>query len=230
MVRISVMAVASAVFSGADVQAQTVRVEAGSSSQYGADGGRVTIGGAGYDGWVGIRSDGPLRLGGAFQTPDSLFFADRAASGWTVRLTLVLAVVPFALGLVDLIVRGRRRSLPFRPALRALRTRLAVALLGGVLLWLGALGGVLPTGAALPLPPFADVLHNPPIGGLLLLAGAFALGWLIARRRLAPQRPTTAEERLAGMTTALTTTAIVAIALTLANPYALVFMLPSLYA
>ena len=63
-------------------------------------------------------------LGGAFQTPDSLFFADRAASGWTVRLTLVLAVVPFALGLVDLIVRGRRRSLPFRPALRALRTRL----------------------------------------------------------------------------------------------------------
>ena len=169
-------------------------------------------------------------LGGAFQTPDSLFFADRAASGWTVRLTLVLAVVPFALGLVDLIVRGRRRSLPFRPALRALRTRLAVALLGGVLLWLGALGGVLPTGAALPLPPFADVLHNPPIGGLLLLAGAFALGWLIARRRLAPQRPTTAEERLAGMTTALAATAVVAVALALANPYALVFVLPSLYA
>jgi len=31
-------------------------------------------------------------LGGAFRTPDSLFFADRAASGWTVRLTLVLAL------------------------------------------------------------------------------------------------------------------------------------------
>ena len=95
----------------------------------------------------------------------------------------MLAVVPFALGLVDLIVRGRRQRLPFKPALRALRTRLGVALLGGVLVWLGALAGVLPTGAALPLSPFTDVVHNPPIGGLVLLAGAFVLGWLVARRR-----------------------------------------------
>ena len=169
-------------------------------------------------------------LGGAFQTPDSVFFADRAASGWTVRLTLVLAVVPFALGLVDLIARGRRRGLPFKPALRALRTRLGVALLGGVLIWVGALGGVLPTGAALPLSPFTNVLDNPPIGGLVLLAGAFVVGWLVARRHLAPQRPSTAEERLAGLATALTAIAIVAVGLALAKPYALVFVLPSLYA
>ena len=41
-------------------------------------------------------------VGGAFRTPDSLFFSDRVASGWAVRLTLVLCVVPFALGVFDL--------------------------------------------------------------------------------------------------------------------------------
>jgi Peptidase family M28 len=169
-------------------------------------------------------------LGGPFQTPDSVFFADRAASGWAVRLTLVLAVVPFALGFVDLIVRGRRRGLPFRPALRALRTRLGVALLGGLLVWIGALGGAFPTGAALPLSPFTETLDNPPAGGILLLLGALLVGWLVARRRLAPGRPTTAEERLAGLASALAAVAVVAVVLAVAKPYALVFVLPSLYA
>jgi hypothetical protein len=171
-----------------------------------------------------------ISLGGAFRTPDSLFFADRAASGWTVRLTLVLAVVPFALGLVDLIVRGRRRRLPFRPALRALRTRLGVAFVGGLLVGIGALGGVLPTGASLPLSPFTDVLDNPPIGGLLLLASAFVVAWLVARRRLLPGRQTAPQERLAGLTVALAALGAVAVVLALAKPYALVFVLPSLYA
>ena len=169
-------------------------------------------------------------LGGAFRTPDSLFFADRAASGWTVRLTLVLAVVPFALGFVDLIVRGRRRRLPFKPALRALRTRLGVAVVGGLLVWLGALGGVFPTGASLPLSPFTDVLDNPPIGGVLALAAAFVLAWLLARRRLVSAEPPTPEERLAGLAVALAAVAVVAIVLAVAKPYALVFVLPSLYA
>jgi hypothetical protein len=169
-------------------------------------------------------------LGGAFRTPDSLFFADRAASGWTVRLTLVLAVVPFALGLVDLVVRGRRRELPFKPALRALRTRLGIALVGGLLLWLGGFAGVFPTGAPLPLSPFTDVLDTPPVGGVLLLAGAFVVVWLVGRRRLVPRRQTTAEERLAGLAVALGAVAVVAVVLALAQPYALVFVLPSLYA
>jgi hypothetical protein len=169
-------------------------------------------------------------VGGAFRTPDSLFLADRAASGWTIRLTLVLAIVPFALGLVDLLVRGRRRRLPFRPALRALRTRLAVVLFGGVLVWIGALGGVFPTGAPLPLSPFADVVTTPPIGGLLLLASALAMAWLLARRRIAPSTPAAPEERLAGLAAALSAVFAVTIALALTQPYAIVFVLPSLYA
>jgi hypothetical protein len=171
-----------------------------------------------------------LSLGGAFRTPDSLFLADRAASGWTVRLTLVLAVVPFALGLLDLVARGRRRGLPFKPALRALRTRLGIALLAGVLIWVGALLGVFPTGASLPLSPFTDVLRKPALGGLLVLVALLVLGWLLARRRLVLDRATTAEERLAGLASALAAIAVVAIVLALAKPYALVFVLPSLYA
>jgi peptidase M28-like protein len=169
-------------------------------------------------------------LGGPFRTPDSVFFGDRAASGWAVRLTLVLAVVPFALGLVDLVVRGRRRGLPFKPALRALRTRLGVALLTGILVWIGALGGAFPTGAALPLSPFGETLDNPSAGGILLLVGALAVGWLVARRRLVRRRPTTAEERLAGLAIALAAVGLVAVVLAVAKPYALVFVLPSLYA
>ena len=169
-------------------------------------------------------------MGGAFHTPDSLFLGDRAASGWTVRLALVLLVVPFALGVVDLIVRARRRGLPFKPALRALRARICLALLAGLLLWLGALTGVFPTGAALPLAPYANVLGEPSVVGLLLLAAAFAVVWLVVRRRLVATAQPTAEEWLAGLAVALAVVGAVAIAIALTKPYALVFVVPSLYA
>ncbi len=169
-------------------------------------------------------------VGGAFRTPDSVFFADRAASGWSVRLTLILCVVPFALGLVDLIVRGRRRRLPFAPAVRAQRARLGIWVFGGILVWLGALAGVFPTGAPLPLPPYGSYFASQPIFGGLLLALAFVLGWLIARRRLGSSGGATSEERLAGFSVALALLGAVAVGLTFVQPYALVFVVPSLYA
>jgi peptidase M28-like protein len=171
-----------------------------------------------------------LSSGEAFRTPDSLFLGDRAASGWSVRLSLVLAVVPFALGLVDLIVRARRRGLAFRPALRALRVRLGVALLGGVLVWLGALLGVFPTGAPLPFSPLTGLLESPPIGGLIVLGCTFLIVWLVARSRLAPTTLPTPGERLAGLAVALSAVGVVAVVLAVTKPYALVFVLPSLYA
>jgi hypothetical protein len=169
-------------------------------------------------------------VGGAFRTPDSLFFADRAASGWTARLTLILAVVPFALGVVDLIVRGRRRGLPFAPAIRAQRARLGIWGFGAILVWIGALARILPTGEPLPLPPYADFLETPPVFGVLVLASAFVLGWLVIRRPLVPAAPVAPDERLAGFVVALTVLGLVAIGLAVIQPYALVFVLPSLYA
>ena len=169
-------------------------------------------------------------VGGAFRTPDSLFFADRAASGWTARLALILSVVPFALGVVDLIVRGRRRALPFKPALRAQRARLGVWAFGGLLVSVGAVVGILPTGAALPLAPYIAFFDNPPIFGVLVLLSAFVLGWLVSRRHLVQTKPVAPDERLAGFVVALATLAVVAVGLAALQPYALVFVLPSLYA
>jgi hypothetical protein len=167
-------------------------------------------------------------VGAAFRTPDSLFLDDRAASGWAVRLTLVVSIVPFVLGVVDLLVRTRRRGLPLGPALRNLRARVLFWLYGGLVLWLGGLLGIFPTGASLAVPP--SVVSDWPVAGIGLLGAALALGWLTARRRVVRVRPTTAEERLAGYTVALGWVGVVAVAVALAKPYALVFVLPSLYA
>ena len=169
-------------------------------------------------------------VGGAFRTPDSIFLSDRAASGWAVRLTLVLCVVPFALGVADLLVRCKRRGLPLAPAFRGLRARLLFWLYAGLLVWIGALTGVFPTGASLPLPPSTSTVAGAPAAGLTVLSIALAFGWLIGRRRLIPVASAVASEQLAGLTAALTGLGVLAVALALAKPYALVFVLPSLYA
>lgn len=166
----------------------------------------------------------------SFQTHDSLFLGDRAASGWTIRLTLVAAVVPFVLGVLDLLIRARRIAVPLRAAARALRTRMLFWLYAGIVVWLGGVAGVLPTGDALPLPPYADLVEDTPVAGLALLALLVMVGWLVHRRRIAPPFDTSPEERLAGHTAALVGLAAVAVVVALVQPYMLVFVLPSLYA
>ena len=169
-------------------------------------------------------------VGAAFRTPDSLFLADRVASGWAFRLTLVVLVAPFALGVVDLLARSRRRRLAFRAAARSLRARLLLWSYGALLLWIGAVAHVLPTGAPLPLPPYSEsVLGRSAVGATFLLAG-FGAGWLLARRPLRPDSAASAVERLAGYAVALAWLAVVAVVVAIAKPYALVFLLPSLYA
>jgi peptidase M28-like protein len=167
--------------------------------------------------------------GVSFPTPDALYFAGRVVRGWAVRLTLVLLVVPIVLATVDLFARARRRRISIAPAVRGLRTRLAIWLFGSVLLAFAAQVGVLPTGAALPLPRFTNVVTDPPIAGSVALSALFVLAWLIGRRRLVPRRRATPDERLAGLLVALLALCALAVALAIARPYALVFVLPSLY-
>jgi hypothetical protein len=169
-------------------------------------------------------------VGAPFRTVDSLYFQGRAVSGWAVRLTLVLLVVPFALGLVDLMARVRRRRLPLRPAVRGLRTRLLILLFGGLLVAAGAWTGVFPTGEPLPLPSFSPYVTDPSIAALGVLAILFAVGWLAGRRRLVPVGRVSADERLAGLVAGLALLGLVAIVLAVVQPYALVFVIPSLYA
>jgi hypothetical protein len=169
-------------------------------------------------------------VGAALRTNASLFLDDRAASGWAVRLTLIVAIVPFVLGVLDLLVRARRRRLPLLPALRGLRARLLVALYGAFVVWAAALAGVFPTGESLALPPNVSFVIDWPLSGLAIAGVAFVLGWLAARPRLVATARATAEERLAGYTAALAWLAAVAIVVALVKPFALVFLLPSLYA
>lgn len=171
-----------------------------------------------------------LSAGAAFRAPDRLFLDGRVASGWAVRLTLVVAVVPYALGVLDLLVRSRRRRLPLAPAARALRTRLLFWLYAGFLLWVGSLTGIFPRGASLALPPYASFLSDWSAAGLLLLGVALVLGWLVGRRRLVPTVSANPDETLAGYAIALAWLALVAILIGVLHPYGLVFVLPSLYA
>lgn len=169
-------------------------------------------------------------VGAQFRTTDSIYFRDRAVSGWAVRLTLVLLVVPFALGLVDIVARSRRRHLPFRPAVRGIRTRLLILLFGALLVATGALADVFPRGDALPLPRSSEYVTAPAVAGLGVLAVLFGLVWLVGRRRLVPVGPTSIDERLAGLVAGLVFAGAVAVVIAIMRPYALLFVLPSLYA
>ena len=69
-----------------------------------------------------------------------------------------------------------------------------------------------------------------PVVALIALAALIGLGWLVVRQRLAPRGPVSATEELAGTTAALLALAVVALLVVATNPFALVFLLPSLHA
>jgi hypothetical protein len=61
--------------------------------------------------------------------------------------------------------------------------------------------------------------------------GSLALaGWFVVRERLLPRRSVSAEEELAGQTAALLALGVVALLTVATNPFALIFVLPSLHA
>ena len=172
--------------------------------------------------------DGGIELVGG--TAAHVYLGDRVVRGWTIELVLLVALVPFLVGTIDLFARVRRRGVPVRPAWYALRIRLGFWLWLGLLVGLGALLGVFPRGSAIPPPPDSPAVTDWPVTGLLLLGAFAALGWTRARRALRSDVPPTAEETLAGYAVALLALGGVAVATALVSPYGLLFVLPSLYA
>src|SRR4029077_8124074 len=134
-----------------------------------------------------------------------------------------------AVAAVDLFARCRRRRIPVLPALRACRSRIGVWLWTGLMfLFLGALG-VWPDGAAAPLNPETRAATHWPVLGIVLL-GVLALpAWLVSRARLAPRRPATPPEGLAGHTAVMLVLGLVALLVVATNPFALLFLLPCLH-
>jgi hypothetical protein len=159
-----------------------------------------------------------------------IYFGPRVLPGWAIELVLLAALLPFLLVAVDLFARCRRRHIPLAPALRSYRSRAGFWLWVMVIFELFALAGVWPSAPAVPLPPDSVPATDWPVGGLLGLAVLAGLGWLVTRARLVPRRPASATEELAGTTAALLALAVVALLVVATNPFALVFLLPSLHA
>jgi len=143
---------------------------------------------------------------------------------------LLAALLPFLFSAIDLFARCRRRHIPLTPALRSYRSRVGFWLWATILFELFALIGVWPGSPAVPLPPDSTPGTNWPVIGLLALAVLTGLGWLVARPRLVPRGPVSATEELAGTTAALLALAVVALLVVATNPFALIFLLPSLHA
>lgn len=162
-------------------------------------------------------------------TTSYLYLDARIVRGWAIQLVLLIALLPFVIGAVDLFARCRRRRIKLAAAARSLRTRIAFWAYAGLLVLIAARLGAFPSGEARPLPPGADVYQPSPVMvgvlGTLLVAG-----WLVARQRLIPRRPARDEETLAGHAVALLALALVALVVVATNPFSLVYLLPSLYA
>ena len=158
-----------------------------------------------------------------------MYLGSRIVRGWAIQLVLIVALVPFLVGTIDLFVRSRRRRLPLGGAWRALRTRLGVWLWIGVVVGFGALVGIFPRGSAIPPPPDSSAVTNWPVVGLAILGVLAAAGWWWGHRVLTPVTPAGADDVLAGYATALLALGGVAVATALISPYGLVFVVPSLY-
>jgi MFS family permease len=159
--------------------------------------------------------------------PTYIFLGQRLIRGWAIEIVLVAMLLPFLAAAVDLFARCRRRRIRIAPALRSYRSRLGFwAWVGAIFLVFGALGfwgsanGRAPSLQSVSWPGSALI-------ALVALAGA---GWLVARSRLLPRRPVRPEERLAGHSGALLALGVVGLLLAATNPFALVFVLPSLHA
>ena len=156
-----------------------------------------------------------------------VYLGERLIRGWAIEIVLVAMLLPFLAAAVDLFARCRRRRIRIAPALRSYRSRLYFwAWVGAVFLVFGAFGF---WGSTDQGPPSLSSVSWPgsALVALVLLAGA---GWIVVRGRLLPRRQIRPEERLAGHSAALLALGVVGLLVAAVNPFALIFVLPSLHA
>ncbi len=162
------------------------------------------------------------------QGPTSyVFLGQRLIRGWAIEIVLGAMLLPFLAAAVDLFARCRRRHIRIAPALRSYRSRLGFwAWVGALFLVFGALGF---WGSRDGRAPSLDNVTWPG-SALIALVLLIGVGWIVARTRLLPRRPIRPEERLAGHSGALLALGVVGLLVAATNPFALVFLLPSLHA
>ena len=163
-------------------------------------------------------------------TESYLYFGSWFLRGWTIQFIFLVALLPFLAATVDLFARCRRRHVSLRPALRSFVSRLGVWAWAAALFALFAALGLLADAPARPLNPESDVAQDWPAAALLALFALSSAGWLVTRSARAPTRRPERQDELGGHLAAMLVLAVVALVVAAANPYALLFVLPSLHA
>jgi hypothetical protein len=166
-------------------------------------------------------------------TPGSssfVFLGSRFMPGWALELVLIAALVPFLTAVVDLFAYCRRRRIRLIGSIRSYVRRLGFWAWVGLSFLFLTVVGAWPQGAALPPNPSSAAAGRWPALGLIGLVLLACAGWLVSRERLLPRRPVRAEERLAGYAGALLALAVLSLLTAASNPFALIFILPSLHA
>jgi len=156
-----------------------------------------------------------------------VYLGQRIVRGWAIEIVLIAMLLPFLAAAVDLFARCRRRRIRISPALRSYRSRLFFWLWCGALVAIFAVFGAWGTGAGRP--PQLDSVPWP-TAALIAFAALLGASWLVARDRLLPRRKIRPEEELAGHVAALLALGVVGLLVVATNPFALIFLLPSLHA
>jgi hypothetical protein len=163
-------------------------------------------------------------------TQSYVWIGSRLVRGWTIQFLFLTALLPFLAAVVDLFARCRRRHIPLRPALRSLGSRLGVWVWAGALFAFFALIGILPSGESRPIAPDTQAAGDWAVAALFALGGFSLLAWLVVRPQLVPRRSVTRPEELGGHLAAMLGLGIVALVVAAQNPFALLFVLPSVHA
>src|SRR4051794_29847736 len=163
-------------------------------------------------------------------TESYVWTGSRLIRGWTIEFVLLGCLLPFLAATIDLFARCRRRHIALQPALRSLASRLGVWLWAGILLAFFSFSGIFPNGEPRPISPESPVAGDWPVIAIGVLAALIGLGWLVVRPRLVPTGPVERREELGGHLAAMLLLGIVALVVAAQNPFALIFILPSLHA
>jgi Peptidase family M28 len=163
-------------------------------------------------------------------TESYVYVGSRLVRGWTVQFVLLAALIPFLAATIDLFARCRRRHIALGPALRSFVSRLGVWAWAGLLFAFFTFAGLLPNGEARPIALDTQIAGDWPALVLIVLASLTTIGWLVARPRLVRQRDVTRSEELGGHLAAMLVLGLVGLVVAAQNPYALIFVLPSLHA
>jgi hypothetical protein len=175
---------------------------------------------------------GSLDQGFTFRdSPTShLQVGSRVVPHWAVLLVAGTALVPFLVSVADLLARSRRRGVRLLAPARCYLRRLAFWFTAAVLFALLGGAGLWEDGEPRPLSPETEAAQDWPATELLLYGLLVFAAWLLTRRRLLRRGLVVPKEELGGYTIALVVLSAVGVVTFLWNPFALLFVLPSLHA